>query len=620
MLVPWDLTVPPTTMEVTTTIEPLARAGEDGGGLTIRLPEGSWVWLLLIVPFFLGLFCVYLWYRAHKAAEWVDENIEGAKSDAVQTADRFGPFHIVARPQASEELPPNQKCLIKVVVEDLPLTKPLGLELHETKVCRVHAEGKVWGWQVGDTIVQIGSYPVSTFEEIWARIQVERDRLPCTFLVERQAQAPTYLDHRGEQKPEDEMKALTAEEHDAAKVQKGSKIAASAESSKLNSRTQSASAAGDSRFQSRLSTHTPTGRASVSSKLEEIREMGIGIPSLREAALAAEEEEEDPYSNFAQPSSQDWWQECQQRREAHTRKLYQQPLDLQDSNRVMENRRTLELTRGVTENITKDDIWKVMNEVGHVEDCHVGTRDVRGNFISLPWVRFRTVMAAEAAFTTIMNGEVHMVDTTKHGEDRFPVVSAERKQDRIWGVPAGMPGGTPSGAKHPNRDYEGDNAGMEPARAFGEWWTEQLEREDTPSESYGSDTMSQWQMDRLGTPPPRKTLWEEAREKDHHNLENAFDETLPYYAWLESDASMNHFEERGDVKEWVCRVCKRGNLLDEPKCKVCGSVREYRARVDLKEAAKPRLLLPDTGPKKTPDPKVVFKKDAWHRFVYDIKP
>jgi hypothetical protein len=122
------------------------------------------------------------------------------KPVAVEDADQEGRYHKVKKKERDEELPDKNKLQVKLVVEELPAVKPLGLELFETKVNRVHSAGAVWGWQVGDNIVQVGGFPVSTFEDIWARIQIERDRLPCTFVVERQVMAPTYLDNiRGQQ-------------------------------------------------------------------------------------------------------------------------------------------------------------------------------------------------------------------------------------------------------------------------------------------------------------------------------------------------------------------------------------------------------------------------------------
>merc|ERR1719502_2215337 len=50
-------------------------------------------------PFLVGLFCVYLWHRAHKAAQWIDVNIEGAKTDAQPIADRDGHYHVCRRPE-----------------------------------------------------------------------------------------------------------------------------------------------------------------------------------------------------------------------------------------------------------------------------------------------------------------------------------------------------------------------------------------------------------------------------------------------------------------------------------------------------------------------------------------
>jgi len=75
--------------------------------------------------------------------------------------------------------------MVAIVVPELPQVRPLGLELLETKVIRVHAWGKKCGWEVGDVIVSINGVNVSTFEEVWQRIQVERDRPPVRFIAER---------------------------------------------------------------------------------------------------------------------------------------------------------------------------------------------------------------------------------------------------------------------------------------------------------------------------------------------------------------------------------------------------------------------------------------------------
>jgi hypothetical protein len=354
------------------------------------------------------------------------------------------------------------------------------------------------------------------------------------------------------------------------------------------------------------------GQSRTTSKGDELK----AIPSLRDAALAMyQEEEEDDYANFAQPSSQDWWRECITREEAQARKRRQQPSDLFDANRVLENRRTIEITDGIRPHYKREAVVKIMNEYAQVEDCHMGVRGMDGYFDALPWIRFRTVMGAETALTALLTGEVHMEDDTKHGIERYSYLAGERKQDRLWSVPAGNPRSCPLGAKHPKHGEDDVRPDSEPAHGFGEWWLEQSEREETPREDFGA--WDQWQTERSETPKRQPTLWEEARAKDHHDIDHAFSESLPYHAWLEH-AHVTHAEELGQVREWVCAVCKRCSALEETRCRVCGAVRDYR-NSKLKDAAKPRVLLPTDGIKKTPDSRVAFKKDAWNRFVYEIK-
>lgn len=275
--------------------------------------------------------------------------------------------------------------------------------------------------------------------------------------------------------------------------------------------------------------------------------------------------------------------------------------------------------------MTREELHRVFNEAtnGGVEDCHMGTPGY-----SLPWVRFKTVMAAEAAMAALREKEIHMEDKSKHGEDRWPILAGERRQDRNWFVPALAPGSTPAGARQPIRDDD-DSAEQPQPHAFGVWWTEEEEREETPEEEpYSTGGWDQWQDTEEQRRQP--TLWEEARARDHHDHTKAFTETVPYHAWLEEHAIA---EEIGDAREWVCFVCKRGNLLDLTECSVCGSARDYQNQaklrrvkpVDLRDAAKPRRVLPDDlreggAIKKRPDARVVFKKDAWHRNVYEIKP
>jgi len=584
---------------------------------------------------------------------------------------------------------------VKLVIDDLPLSKPLGIELNECKVARVHPQGSKWGWQVGDTCVQVGSYPVSTFEEIWARIQIERDRLPCTFLVERQAVAPTYLDYRGQYRDEEEEEAdagsrghgrtgthssphsrkptidvPSGSRKPTMDVPSGSRKATLEvpESHHSGSRTTTLELPGGSRkatldvpggsrkatleipggdsgseddWHSPGHTKSPAGSRLSSkldrssskidgghhsrtvSKLDAIKEGGTGI-DLRKAALAALAEAEDQYADFAQPDGQQWWHERQAREELAGH-MYRQPtvrktaMAHNNANRILENRRTIELHTGIRENMTKAALLKVMGELGPVDDCHMGVYDKDGNFTELPWVRFRTVMATEAAMTELRSGNVHMEDETKHGEDRWPKVTGERRQDGIWGVPCGVKGSTPRGAKHVKRDDEDEEDEEQPGLEFGEWSMEP-EREETPSEDFYS-SVEGWNQYMEMEPEQRaqkaRTLWEEARAKDHHNIDGAFNETLPYHAWLEN-ANVTHPEEVGQPREWVCFVCKRGNDLEDNQCRVCSSERGYR-NSKLKAAAKPRVLLPEGGIKKIPDSRVVWKKDAWYRSVYEVK-
>jgi len=591
LLVPDHITVPPITTLLTTTVPGRLRAGEDGGGLSLRLPEGSWVWLILIVPFFLGLFCVYLWHRAYKAAQWVDITIEGAKSDAEQIFDKDGPFHICRKPDVPSELVGIKTIRVKIEVDDLPLTKPLGLELLETKVNRVHPQASKYGWQPCDVIVQVGHVPVSTFAEIWARIQVERDRLPCIFTVERQAIATSYLDVRG---------------------QKNSEAIERAAASSKPSGTASSKGESGSNLHKEASSKLLEGMGASRQVTDSSRP---GSPSLRDAALIAAEEGSEDYANFEQPTGQEWRAEYNAREEINRQMVTKKGRNLQDPHRVMENLRTIEITSGITRGITQDDMRKVMSQFGQVEHCHMGTRDQDGQFISFPYVRFQTKMAAEAAMTALREGDFEMEDKTKHGLERVCKLKGERKQDHLWSVPGQIQGSSPRGLQQVPHE-EGNEQPQD--RAFGQWWTEPSDqREETPEEFYSSvEGWQQWQLDQAeeGRKP---TLWEEARAIDH-TFEKAFNETVPYHAWLD-DAKAHHPEEVGDAKEWVCSVCKRGNKLVETHCRVCHSEREYRNDI-LDSAARPRVLLPTGGIQKVPDARVVFKKDAWGRGIYGMKP
>jgi len=759
LLVPEEITMEPTTPRVTTTLPARIRQDDGVAGLTVRLPQGSWVWLILIIPCILGGFCVLLWKRAHKAAEWIDESLQGAKTPAELIADRNGPFHVVRRPEPTDDLPSNQRVLVKIVVDDLPVSKPLGLELIETKVARVHASGLKFGWQVADKIVQVGSFPVESFEEIWQRIQVERDRLPVTFLVERRSMAPCYLDFRGQPKPdrpdmqEDIERGATktgteSDDH----LRKGSHMQPSRSSSKIDDSRMSSKLEGvvsGSRTTSKLGDHIPGSRTTskllggdipgsrATSKLPGDRATSklpgdTGIPSLRDAAMAVQEEgsEGSDYGDFAQPSAQDWWRECTTRAEAHHRKKSEPPKkrlrakvvvdylpmsapqgvgwtirdglanilgvelydttilsilpqgeefawhvddtivqvgaspvrsaaeiwqqiqierdhlpctfvvtrepkgagNLRDPDRVMENLKTIVITKGIKSCMKIEELKEVMGQFGQVDFIDMGTRGLDGEFLrqwksgylvqSFPSIRFRTRMGAEAAMTALKNGDIILQDTEATGNDRDCKLAGERKQDPVWHVPSQMPGSTPKGAKR-SRSDDVDAVEPQSAHGFGEWWTEPAA--DGGESYHSSDGWSQWEMEEEDARNQMPTLWEEARAKkgDAHG---AFSESVPYHAWL---AQERDEEIIGDAKEWVCSVCARPNALTEPNCHVCHAPSQYNSS-KLEGLAKAQILLPTermgcTGAvvkdvKKKPDVQVKFRKDAWHRFIYEVRP
>ncbi|CAJ1364629.1 unnamed protein product [Effrenium voratum] len=178
-----------TTTSTTTTPE-----GRDGNlgdqGLVLRLPQGSWAWLLVLVPLTGGLvLCCYVRRRNHK----VDMEQENGDVSMGLQLDTFGFFHAYkAENRAREETRPR----ICIVMSELPDTRPLGLELVELRVVRVHPWGKKHGWQVGDIIVDIAGQKVTTFEELWERIQMERNRPPVRFTVERWNIATTAEEER----------------------------------------------------------------------------------------------------------------------------------------------------------------------------------------------------------------------------------------------------------------------------------------------------------------------------------------------------------------------------------------------------------------------------------------
>lgn len=155
---------------------------EDPGlfDINIRIGRGSWVWLLLLIPISIGFAVLAFWYYGRLAGWHVPEGDDTMH----HTSDKWGIFNIVRNTRSHHEKQIKGELVI-IIMEDLPKIRPLGLELLETKVMRVHPRGAKFGWHVGDVIREVAGNEVYSFEEIWKRIQIERDCCPVKFLVER---------------------------------------------------------------------------------------------------------------------------------------------------------------------------------------------------------------------------------------------------------------------------------------------------------------------------------------------------------------------------------------------------------------------------------------------------
>lgn len=177
----------------TTSTEPgvVARSGESAVS-GVRLPEGSWVWLLLLAPLFVGTGIGLLCKRIRQRQELEARVVPLAKLE--EDGNALGGFNVVRR---NREEVVKTRPLVCIEVGELPEVRPLGLELVETQVERVHPWGERWGWRVGDVIVDIAGHPVTTFEELWQHIQTERLRAPVRFVVER----CDFADNRGRAAP-----------------------------------------------------------------------------------------------------------------------------------------------------------------------------------------------------------------------------------------------------------------------------------------------------------------------------------------------------------------------------------------------------------------------------------
>lgn len=172
--------IPPSTQPVTTRM-PFAPRVEDDTGWNFELPHipvALLIWLVTLVP--CCAFCgIALWW-SKKQFDFIPPVSDGK---VVIETDALGQFTAVKKDLAYAKEERVRK--VAITVDKLPERRPLGLELRELTVVRTHAPGKRMGWQVGDVILSIAGQKVETFEDLWAQIQLQRDRCPVTFIAER---------------------------------------------------------------------------------------------------------------------------------------------------------------------------------------------------------------------------------------------------------------------------------------------------------------------------------------------------------------------------------------------------------------------------------------------------
>ena len=138
---------------------------------------GMWLAFIFIVLGLAGTLFGCLYYAKYAPNYITDKPM----IEVTAEADKLGGFGFVKKPDTVWE-EDTRAPLHVIYVGELPLKRPLGLEMQETTVIKVHPNGKKWGWKTGDKIVEMAGTPVRTFEEIWNQIQIERDRLPCRFV------------------------------------------------------------------------------------------------------------------------------------------------------------------------------------------------------------------------------------------------------------------------------------------------------------------------------------------------------------------------------------------------------------------------------------------------------
>lgn len=155
---------------------------------TLVIPSSWWFWLVLLVPL-LAMIAAVLYWRSRLRYRQLQKEVEEAEraqiANSESVLDKLGGYFVVHKQSTDDGATVQKRPIIHIEMPELPMVKPLGLELMETRVIRVHTWGEKNGWKVGDIIVDVGGHPVNTFEEIWDRIQIERDRCPVRFAVER---------------------------------------------------------------------------------------------------------------------------------------------------------------------------------------------------------------------------------------------------------------------------------------------------------------------------------------------------------------------------------------------------------------------------------------------------
>eukprot|EP00403_Amphidinium_massartii_P017752 CAMPEP_0178411956 /NCGR_PEP_ID=MMETSP0689_2-20121128/21762_1 /TAXON_ID=160604 /ORGANISM="Amphidinium massartii, Strain CS-259" /LENGTH=719 /DNA_ID=CAMNT_0020033179 /DNA_START=152 /DNA_END=2308 /DNA_ORIENTATION=+ len=186
LLQPLPVLIPITTTTVTTTAAAPPKQEDDGFTLNIDLPAGWYIWLILLIGICCFCTCAYWFRRQSRKLDFeIVKPMHRLDPRMVQDVDKFGTWTVVKKPSPEDEV--IEKIIVKLDVAELPQEHPLGLELQETTVVRVRPQGAKYGWKVGDEIIDVCGFPVATFEELWDRIQMERNRCPVTFLVQRSA-------------------------------------------------------------------------------------------------------------------------------------------------------------------------------------------------------------------------------------------------------------------------------------------------------------------------------------------------------------------------------------------------------------------------------------------------